>query len=236
MKPCFCHSYQAVSSCCFSPFSSTSCVCFGTMSSPEAASGRVTGPGPICKITSNEVAHEIDVVVCSRAQCIIQAVCGRLWLGSAGAAVQWWFKSCAHYMIQGKTTGSTARQVIPSLNLTLKGKRVWLVHGSECIHHMCWSMTNRAVGWCVRRYVRKAQIKPNKVSICKAKGLSNHISSSLLSSLTARWGVCLPHHQRPVAGSDFHLMGESERRDSEEKMEKAEQNQIPENGGIVYCT
>lgn len=86
---------------------------------------------------------------------------------------------------------------------------------SECIHHMWWSMTNRAIGWCVMRYLRKGQIKWTRLLFVKGRSgyrffcffFKNEISSSLLflKCLTVTWRDSEPYHP-PVKGTSLHLM------------------------------
>lgn len=84
---------------------------------------------------------------------------------------------------------------------------------------MCWSMTNRAIGWCVTWYLRKGKIKWTRPSFVKEKpgylGFFNDISSSLLfsNSLTVGW-----RDSDRITG--FHLMVKAE----VEKEKRLEQN------------
>lgn len=54
---------------------------------------------------------------------------------------------------------SALRFVFQSQHVTRAQHMMTLAIGAECIHHMCWSMTNRAIGWCWTWYARKEQIK-----------------------------------------------------------------------------
>lgn len=91
---------------------------------------------------------------------------------------------------------------------------------------MCWSMTNRAIGWCVMRYLRKGKTKWTRHPFVKEKAaylgfFFNEISSSLLFSnpLTVRWRDSDPH-QPPRKGAHFRLMVKEEA----EKEKRREQN------------
>lgn len=62
---------------------------------------------------------------------------------------------------------------------------------------MCWSMTNRAIGWCVMRHLRKGQIKWTRHPFVKETsgylGFLNLISPSLLFSKSLRVGWRASH-------------------------------------------
>lgn len=102
---------------------------------------------------------------------------------------------------------------------------------SECIHHMWWSMTNRAIGWCVMQYSRKGQIKWTRLPFVKGRSgyqfFFNEISFSLVfsKSLTVRWRDFKPCHL-PVKGTNVSLDGEKwmpRQREREKKMKECEQ-------------